>query len=38
VDGYGSCTFDHWLDQGSTDNMRDITVTSDTSLVAVLKC
>jgi hypothetical protein len=38
ADGYGSCAFDHWLDNGSTNNMRDITVTSNTSLVAVLKC
>jgi hypothetical protein len=38
ADGYGSCAFDHWLDNGSTNNMRDITITSNTSLVAVLKC
>jgi len=37
-DGYGSSAFDHWLDNGSTNFMRDITITSNTSLVAVLKC
>jgi hypothetical protein len=38
ADGYGSCTFDHWLDNGSTNFMRDISITTNTSLVAVLKC
>jgi hypothetical protein len=38
ADGYGSCAFDHWLDNGSTNNMRDITITNNNSLVAVLKC
>ena len=37
-DGYGSCPFDHWLDTGSTNNQRGITLTADTTLRAVLNC
>jgi hypothetical protein len=38
ADGWNNCAFDHWLDNGSTNNMRDISITSNTSLTAVLKC
>src|SRR5438445_524867 len=38
VDGYGSCSFDHWLDNGSTGNPRAVSVTSDTTLTAVMNC
>ena len=38
VDGYGSCAFDRWLDTGNTNNQRNVSVTSDTSLTAVLNC
>src|SRR5438132_5696698 len=38
ADGYASCTFDHWLDTNSPNNLRDISITSDTSLTAVLNC
>ena len=38
ADGYGSCAFAYWLDTGSTNNQRTISITSDTSLIAVLEC
>ena len=38
VDGYGSCSFGHWLDTGSTTNPRAISITSATSLTAVMSC
>jgi hypothetical protein len=38
ADGWNNCAFDHWLDNGSTNNMRGISITSNTSLTAVLKC
>jgi hypothetical protein len=38
VDGYASCSFDHWSDTGSTDNQRSISITGDTSINAVLNC
>jgi hypothetical protein len=37
-DGSGSCTFDHWLDTGSTSNQRSVSITSDTTLVSMLNC
>lgn len=37
-DGYGSCVFDHWLDTGSTNNQRSVSITSDASLTSVLNC
>src|SRR3989454_59380 len=38
ADGYGSCPFGYWLDTGSTNNQRIITMTADTAMTAVLKC
>ena len=38
ADGFASCTFDHWLDTNSPNNLRDISIISDTSLIAVLNC
>jgi len=38
VNGYGSCGFDHWLDTGSTGNPRAVSITSATSLTAVMNC
>ena len=38
VDGYGSCSFSSWLDTGSSNNTRTISITSDTTLTAVLNC
>ena len=38
ADGYKSCAFAYWLDTGSTNNQRTISITSDTTLTAVLKC
>src|SRR5207245_5795251 len=38
VNGFGSCSFDHWLDNGSTGNPRAVSVTSDTTLTAVMNC
>ena len=38
ADGYGMCVWYQWLDTGSTNNLRDITLTADTTLTAVLKC
>src|SRR2546425_1014320 len=38
ADGYASCSFDHWLDTNSPNNLRDISIISDTSLTAVLNC
>ena len=38
VNGFGSCSFDHWLDNGSTGNPRAVSVTSDTQLTAVMNC
>jgi hypothetical protein len=38
VDGYGNCVFDHWLDTGNTSNARTVSITSNTTLTAVLDC
>jgi len=38
ADGYGSCVWYQWLDTGSTNNVRTITLTADTTLTAVMKC
>src|SRR2546427_1141892 len=38
ADGFASCTFDHWVDTNSPNNLRDISIISDTSLTAVLNC
>jgi len=38
VDGYGSCTFDRWLDTGNTTAIRQISISSNTELTAVLNC
>src|SRR5207244_6648781 len=38
VNGFGSCSFDHWLDNGSTGNPIAVSVTSDTQLTAVMNC
>ena len=38
ADGYGSCAFAYWLDTGSTNNLRTISITAATTLTAVLKC
>ena len=38
ADGYGGCSFDHWQDTAGTNNRRDIALSSDTSLTAVMNC
>src|SRR6202040_2390973 len=39
VDDYGSCTFSHWADTGSTNPQRTITAAStDAQLTAVYSC
>ena len=38
ADGFGSCAFSHWLDTGSTSSQRSLSITSDTTLTAVLNC
>lgn len=38
VDDYGSCNFAYWLDTGSTNSQRSISVTSDSSVTAVYNC
>lgn len=37
-DGYGSCVFDYWLDTGSTNVQRNISISSNVALTAVLNC
>ncbi|HJT10074.1 MAG TPA: hypothetical protein VJ771_04755 [Candidatus Nitrosotalea sp.] len=37
-DDFGSCTFNHWSDTGSTSDNRDISIQTDTSLTAVFNC
>jgi len=37
VNDYGNYAFDHWLDTGSTSSDRNISVSSDTSIVAVYR-
>lgn len=37
-DGYRSCSFAYWLDTGSADPQRVITLLADTTLTAVLNC
>lgn len=38
VDNYGACSFDHWLDTGSTSYSRTVSITSDTQYTAVMNC
>jgi hypothetical protein len=38
VDNYGSCTFSHWEDTGSTDASRSIDLTGSDSITAVYSC
>lgn len=38
VDNYGSCSFDHWSDTGSTVASRSISINSDTQITAVYNC
>jgi hypothetical protein len=38
ADSYGSCQFAYWLDSGSTNSVRTISITSDTQLTAVYNC
>jgi hypothetical protein len=38
VDDYGSCHFDHWADTSSTNNWRNVVITSDTTLTAIYNC
>ncbi len=38
VDNYGSCTFNHWLDNGNIDRERTFTATQSYSFVAVYSC
>jgi len=38
ADSFGSCTFDHWSDTGATSDIRSVSISSDTSLTAVLNC
>src|SRR5436309_10470447 len=37
VSGFGSCSFDHWLDGGNS-NPRTVSITIDTTLTAVMNC
>ena len=38
VDNYGSCSFSHWADTGSTDAQRSVTITSNIQLTAIYNC
>jgi hypothetical protein len=38
ADSYGSCTFSHWQDNGSTADPRSISISSNTNLVAIYDC
>jgi hypothetical protein len=38
VDNYGSCSFDHWADTGSTSPMRSISIETNTQVAAVYNC
>jgi hypothetical protein len=38
ADSYGSCQFAHWLDSGSTNSVRTISIASNTQLTAVYDC
>lgn len=38
VDGYGSCTFDKWLDTGNSSAIKQISITSNTQITAILSC
>jgi hypothetical protein len=38
ADSYGSCQFAYWLDSGSTNSVRTISIASDTQLTAVYNC
>ncbi len=37
VANYATFVFDHWMDNGSTSNPRQVSITSDTTLTAVFK-
>src|SRR5205823_10732040 len=37
VGSFGSCSFDHWLDDGNS-NPRTVSITIDTTLTAVMNC
>ncbi len=37
VDGYANYVFDHWLDTGSTDSSRTISLSSNTNITAVYR-
>jgi hypothetical protein len=37
VSGYGLWRFDHWLDNGSTNPSRVVSIASDTTLTAVYR-
>jgi hypothetical protein len=38
ADSYGSCQFAYWLDSGSTNSVRTISIASNTQLTAVYNC
>ncbi len=38
VDNYGSCSFDHWADTGSTNPSRPISIEGNTQITAVYNC
>lgn len=38
ADGYGSCTFAYWQDNGNTNYLRTVSINSNTNLVAVYSC
>lgn len=38
ADGYGSCAFSNWQDTGSTNAIRQVSITTNTQLTAVYNC
>jgi hypothetical protein len=38
VDNYGACTFSQWVDSGSRNDVRAVSISSNTQLVAQMNC
>jgi DNA-binding beta-propeller fold protein YncE len=38
INGNGSCSFDHWADNGNTTSFRAVSISRNTTLTAVIKC
>lgn len=38
VDNYGSCSFDHWMDTGSSSALRQVSISSNTQITAIYNC